>query len=133
MSPHFLKVNDILCNVCLLLRKEEGGCAGMIGFILWCMIGCLFVFMGIAACYSKKPVGFWNVCRVVQVTDVKKYNRAVGKLWCVAGVCFIGLGMPLLAGQNSPIILVSLAGSLVWAIGVMVIYELGIMRKYRKQ
>ncbi len=105
----------------------------MIGFILWCVAGCLFVFMGIAAFYSKKPVGFWNVCRMGQVTDVKKYNRAVGKLWCVAGVCFIGLGTPLLAGQNSPIILVSLAGSLVWAIGVMVIYELGIMRKYRKQ
>ncbi len=97
------------------------------------MVGCLFVLLGIVAFYSKKPVGFWNVCNMAQVTDVKKYNRAVGKLWCIAGVCFAGLGVPLLAEQNSLIILVSVAGSLVWTIAVMAIYELGIMRKYRRQ
>lgn len=104
----------------------------MMGFIIWCTISCLFIGMGIVAFFSNKPVGFWNVSRMGQVTDIKKYNRAVGKLWCVAGICFMGLGVPLLAEQNSPIIFVSVAGSLVWAIVVMAVYEMGIMRKYRK-
>lgn len=105
----------------------------MIGFIIWGMVGCLFIVMGIAAFLSDQPAGFWNVCKMGEVTDVKKYNRAMGRLWCISGIFFIGLGLPLLAGQNSPLIFLSVVGSMVWVITLMAVYELGIMRKYRKK
>jgi len=102
----------------------------MPGFIIWCVVGCLFIVLGIAAVLSDQPVGFWNVFKMGEVTDVKKYNRAMGKLWCIAGGIFILLGVPLLAGQNSPMGFLSVAGCLVWVIVLMAVYELGIKRKY---
>lgn len=102
-------------------------------FVIWILMGCLFVGFGIAAYHSDKPVGFWNTCKIGEVTDTKKYNCAMGKLWCIAGPIFMVLGLPMLAEQNSPIVFVSVAGALIWVISLMIIYELGIMRKYRKK
>ena len=105
----------------------------MIGFVIWSVVGCLFVIMGIIAWRSKKPTGFWSNVKMSEVWDVQKYNHAMGKLWCSAGVVFILLGIPLLIGQGSAIILLSVLGALIWVITLMGIYELGIMRKYRKE
>lgn len=105
----------------------------MIGFVIWSMVGCLFIIMGIIAWRSEKPTGFWNNVKMSEVLDVQKYNHAMGKLWCIAGVVFIVLGIPLLIGQDSAIILLSVVGALIWVITLMVIYELGVMRKYRKE
>lgn len=105
----------------------------MIGFIIWCLVGWLFIVLGIVAWSSKKPAGFWSNVKMCEVQDVRKYNHAMGKLWCIAGAVFIVLGIPLLAEQNSAIILLSVIGALIWVITLMVIYELGIMKKYRKE
>lgn len=105
----------------------------MIGFIIFCIVSCLFIGIGISAFLSKEPVGFWNIKKMGEVTDIKKYNFAVGKMWCIFGVIFLGLGIPLLADQNSPIIMLSEIGVMVWVIALMAVYELGIIRKYRKK
>ena len=79
------------------------------------------------------PFGFWANAKVFEVTDVKGYNRAVGILWCVFGVCFALLGLPLLPGQNSAWVLFSVLGAMAEAITAMAVYTVGIEGKYRKK
>ena len=103
-------------------------------FMIWAGFGGLFAGYGVYAFFAKRtaPFGFWANAHVFQVKDVKAYNRAVGKLWCVFGVVFILLGIPLLKGQNSPYILLSVLGCMLEAITAMVVYVTVIERKYRK-
>ena len=106
----------------------------MIGFIGWIVVGCAFIGMGIGALLMKKetPFGFWANAEMFPVENVRAYNRAVGKLWCVFGIMFCVLGIPLLKGQNSPYILLSVLGVMIEVIAVMVIYVTVIEKKYRK-
>lgn len=133
----------------------------MVAFIFWSICGCAIFLWGIYCIFSKKqvPFGFWanmetprsqddrgktsphfnaaaqQAAPIKQepVSDVKKYNRAVGLLFCFFGVVFILLGTPLLAGQNSPWIIISILGAMFEAIFAMVIYVLVIEEKYRKR
>ena len=107
----------------------------LLGFIIWAVMGLLFVGLGIYGFLSKKevPFGFWANADVFPVEDVKGYNRAVGKPWCVYGVVFVLLGTPLLGGQNSALILLSVVGMMAEAIAAMVIYVTVIEKKYRKK
>ncbi len=102
----------------------------MTEFLVWCMCGVLFFMLGIRAFRAREAVGFWTIRKGPEVTEVEKYNHAVGKLWCISGVVFAVLGLPLLAGQNSPLVLLSVLGGMFFAIGLMVIYELVIVKKY---
>ena len=86
----------------------------IIGFVIWCVVGCLFIVLGIYSFYSQKPMGFWANVQMFEVTDRKKYNAAVGKLFSVFGIVFILLGLPLLAGQNSPWIFLSQYNHVEW-------------------
>ena len=52
----------------------------IIGFVIWCIIGILFLGLSISAWFSKKPVGFWANVKRPEVSDVKKYNHALSKL-----------------------------------------------------
>ncbi len=101
--------------------------------ILFLMALC-FIGLGIYNFFSKKKsaFGFWANAKVFPVTDVKAYNRALGKLWCVFGVVFALLGLPLLGGQNSPYILLSVLGAMLEAIAAMVVYVTVIEKKYRR-
>ena len=49
---------------------------------------------------KAKPFGFWANAEVAPIEDVKGYNRALGMLWCVYGVLFTLIGLPLLDGQE---------------------------------
>lgn len=69
-----------------------------------------FIGIGISAFGLKEPMGFWANSKMFEVTDVKKYNHAVGKMWIVFGVVMIVLGLPLLAGQNSPMAFITIVG-----------------------
>ncbi len=105
----------------------------MLGFILWTLVSLMFVVLGIVAFFAKKPMGFFANADMFEVTDVKGYNRAVGILWCVYGIIMILLGLPLLAGQNSPFILLTVVGIMVETIGMVIVYVLVIEKKYRKK
>lgn len=107
----------------------------MLAFIIWAILGCMFVILGIYAFLSKKEVafGFWANADMFPVEDVKAYNRAVGKLWCVFGVVFVLLGLPLLGKGNSPFIMLSVLGIMAEAIAAMVVYTTVIEKKYRKK
>lgn len=107
----------------------------VIGFVIWFLFGVIFVFRGIYCLRAKKeiPFGFWANADTAPVSDVKAYNRALGKLFVTAGIIFIALGLPLLGGQNSPGIVFSVLGSLIFAIVMMAVYTVGIEGRYRKK
>ena len=104
-------------------------------FIIWALLGVLFVVMGIYEMNSKKakPFGFWANAKTVQIEDVKGYNRALGILWCVYGVLFVLVGLPLLGEENSGMMILSILGTMFISIGAMVTYVVGIEPKYRKK
>lgn len=104
----------------------------MIGFILWAVVGCFIIGVGISAFFRKKEVGFWANAEVEPMNDIKNYNRAVGKLFIAYGVIFILLGLPMLSEQNSPLIILSVLGIMVETIAAMAIYTLVIAGKYKK-
>ena len=106
-----------------------------LAFTIWAIMGLLFIIMGIYCMKSRKtrPFGFWANVDVIQVKDVKGYNCALGKLWCVYGVLFTVIGLPLLSGQNSGRMIVTMLGTMFISIGAMVVYVVGIEGKYRKK
>lgn len=107
----------------------------IIAFIIWAIIGVLFIVMGVYDINSKKekPFGFWANAEVEPIEDVKGYNRALGILWCVYGVLFTLMGLPLLDRQNSGLIIISMLGVMFISIGAMVAYVIGIEPKYRQK
>ena len=66
----------------------------------------------------------------IPVKDIKGYNRATGKLFISYGIVFVILGTPLLSGQNSPYILLSVLGVMIKTIAMMAIYSLVVEKKY---
>ena len=104
----------------------------MMAFIIWAIVGLVFVGLGVLAFFSKKPMGFWANAEMFQVSDTRRYNRTMGIMWCIFGVVFALLGLPLLAGENSPYIMLSVVGVMLEVIVFMVIYVLVIEKKYRK-
>lgn len=104
----------------------------IIGFVIWSALGLIFICLGIYTMLSKKTINFWANVKVFEVTDIKKYNCAVAKLFWIYGIILILLGLPLLSGQNSAWILLSILGLLVESIVTMIIYTLVIEKKYKK-
>ena len=104
-------------------------------FLIWGIMGLAFVVLGIYECCSKreKPFGFWSNAQTFAVKDVKRYNKALGKLWIVFGILFAMLGIPLLPGAAPAFIIISILGSLPLCIGAMVVYVTVIERKYREK
>ena len=104
-------------------------------FLAWAVCGAAFIILGFYDSLSKKEkaFGFWANAETFEVNDVRAYNKALGKLFCVFGIIFIMLGIPLLGGQNSPLVLISVVGVMFEAIAAMVVYVTVIEKKYRKK
>ena len=102
---------------------------------IWIVVSILFVVFGIYVMKSKKakPFGFWANAETPKVKDVEGYNKALGKLWVIFGIGFGIVGLPLLAGQNSALIMLSVLGAMFLCIGVMVYYTLAIEAKYKEK
>lgn len=107
----------------------------LIAFVIWAIMGVLFIAMGIYDLNSKKakPFGFWANAEVAPIEDAKGYNRALGILWCVYGVLFTLIGLPLLDEQNSGLIILSILCAMLISIAAIVVYVVGIEPKYRKR
>lgn len=104
----------------------------MLAFIIWTIFGLFFFGLGIYSFRAKKAVGFWANAETLPMEDVKGYNKAMGKLWCVFSVIFILLGLPFLVGQNSAKMIIPILGIVFEIIGTMIVY-LHIEEKYRKK
>lgn len=105
----------------------------LLAFIIWSLCSLLFLIIGISSKMSKKPAGFFSNCKAPEVTDVKKYNNAVAKIWFVAAVVFELLGVPFLVlEQNSPIFIIIIL-PIPFLVVLMVVAYLRIEAKYRKK
>ncbi len=105
----------------------------IIGFSIWGLLGIFFIGLGVYSLFSKRAMGFWANAEVAEIADIKKYNSAMAKLFGIYGIVFILLGLPLLAGQNSPWIIISILGVMFESIGAMVVYTTIIEKKYKKK
>ena len=103
------------------------------GFLIWSLCSFMFIILAILCFCSKneKPFAFWANVEVFKVNNIKVYNRALGKLWLAFGISFEFLGIPLLSGQNSPIVIVSVIGTAFLVIILMAVYITVIEPKYR--
>ena len=100
-------------------------------FIILCIWGVLYICLAIYIWFSKKAIGFWGNRKMFEVTDIRKYNHAMSKLYVAHGIVFILLGLPLLTG-HSGLILLSIAGVVMETIVLIVVYSLAIRKKYKK-
>ena len=104
----------------------------MLAYLLWILCACVFCVIGFYAFVSKKAVSIYaNIKEPPKVSDVRAYNRAIGIVWTVSGIVMVLLGLPLLAGQNSPLALISIFGvafECIALIAVLVFIE----QKYRR-
>ena len=107
----------------------------IMAYIIWAILGVFFIAMGIYDINSKKekPFGFWANADVAPIEDVRGYNRALGILWCVYGILFALIGLPLLGGQSGALLIIPILGAVFLSIGAMVAYVVGIEPKYRKK
>ena len=106
-----------------------------IAFLIWGIVGAIISIYGlyVAIFQKEKAVGFWANADMFPVTDVRAYNRALGKLLVAFGMVFVILGIPLLQGQNSPAIILTALGVMFEVVITMGIYILVIEKKYRKK
>lgn len=105
----------------------------MLAFLIWSACAASFLVMGLLSRTKDKPVGFWANANPPEVTDVKRYNAAVGWIFIFFAIVFELLGLPLLfSEQNSPAILFSILGMLPLVIVTMVVYT-RVENKYRKK
>lgn len=105
---------------------------GIIAFILWILVSLIFVGIGIYDLRAKEVVGFWANGKKppVKEEELKAYNRAVGILWIAYAVVLMLLGLPLLAGDDSPLIVITLLGAVAEVVILMAVYVLVIEKKY---
>ncbi len=103
----------------------------MFAFLIWAAVGLLLIGIGVHAFFAKKPQHFWANAPMIEVNDVKKYNRAVGKLFIAFGAVFTLIGLPLLL-ENKMWILLSMLLVMPVVIVTMVIYSTVIEKKYKK-
>ena len=103
------------------------------GFLIWSLCSLMFITMAIFCFCSKneKPFAFWANVDVFKVNNIKAYNRALGKLWLAFGISLEFLGIPLLSGQNSPLVIGSVIGTAFSGIILMAVYITVIEPKYR--
>ena len=93
----------------------------MIAFLVWLLFGLAFIGLSIYIANADKAFNSWaNIKTTIDVSNVKLYNKAVAKIWCIFGAVFIILGLPLLAKQNSPIIIFSILGTFLECIFLMI-------------
>lgn len=107
----------------------------ILAFAVWIAVGMIFFAYGIFVYCSKKekPFGFWANAEQFPVNDVKGYNHALGKLFLGFGIVFALLGLPMLDGQDSAWIIISILGCMAETIMAMVIYVTVIEKKYKKK
>lgn len=100
-------------------------------FIILCIWGVIYICLAIYIRFSKKAIGFFGKKQMFEVTDIRKYNHAMSKLYIAHGIVFILLGLPLIAG-HSEWISFSIAGVVMETIVLIVVYSLAIRKKYKK-
>ena len=104
----------------------------IIGFIIWSIVTVIFVGIGISCHKSNEAVGFFTGCKPPVVEDVKRYNKAVSKLWFVAAGVYEVMGVPLLFLEQDSLLFVPIIFGVVIGLIIMMVVYLKIEAKYKK-
>ncbi len=92
----------------------------VIAFVIWSVCALLFLAVGIWVRRSAKPGAFFTA-GAPEVRDVKRHNRTLSRIWFVGAGVFELLGLPFLfMRQKSPLLLVSVLGTVFLCIGMAV-------------
>ena len=91
---------------------------GTMAFLVWAAVAAVFAALGVYCLFAKKAVGFWANAEVFEVTDTRRYNAAVAKLFFAFGVGTLLLGLPLL-GLPLPLTVEHILGWLLAAVTVL--------------
>lgn len=102
------------------------------GFVIWSIVSLVLLGIGIWSWKSDKTIGFYAGVKPPEVSDIRKYNRAVAILWFAYAAAFEVLGLPLLfLKRNSAGFVWSILGVVAITIALMIVYN-RILAKYRK-
>ena len=102
------------------------------GFVIWTIVSLVLLGIGIWSWKSDKTIGFYAGVKPPEVSDIRKYNRAVAILWFAYAAAFELLGLPLLfLKQNKAGFVWSILGVVAITIVLMIVYN-KILAKYRK-
>ena len=104
----------------------------MIGFVIWSIICLLVAGVGVWTWRSKEAAGFFTGVKPPEVTDVRKYNRAVAMLWFVYAALFELLGLPFLFLKQNSLGFMWVFAVVPLTIGLAIAYH-RILEKYRKK
>lgn len=96
----------------------------ILAFILWSLCALVLAGMGVACRRAKQPMAFFANAEAPKVRDARGYNRALSNV-CLIGAALLELtGLPLLlAGQDSPLVLLMLPVVMFFCIGMMIAYH----------
>lgn len=97
----------------------------MAGNIIWliCVWGCAALFTGIGIFAGKKdsPANFWSgtVVKKEAVNDIKGYNKAMKRMWCIYSVPFWITGIGYFISETVSVLVIVVAstvgiGWLIW-------------------
>ena len=98
--------------------------------LVYGLLAFLFAAVGWTSYNAKRPAGFWTFVKSPKVTDLEKYNHAVGRLWYGFAAIFTLFGLASLFGQNSPAAFVIPPCSILVTVAVFAFY-FRIEEKYR--
>ena len=105
----------------------------MAAFIIWLLISLVPLGVGIMSLKSKQAVHFFTGSKPPEVSDVRKYNRAVAALWFAYALLLALLGLPFLfLKQNAAGFLWCIAGVPVLSLALMIAYT-RVLRKYERK
>ena len=104
----------------------------IIAFIIWSIVTVVFLGIGISCRKSNEAVGFFTGSKPPVVEDVKRYNKAVSKLWFVSAGIYEVMGVPLLFLEQNSLLFIPIIFAVVIGLIVMMVAYLKIEAKYKK-
>lgn len=99
-------------------------------FLVYSLLAFLFAIVGWTSYNAKRPAGLWTFVKAPRVTDLEKYNHAVGRLWYFFAAIFLIFSLASLVGQNGTVAIATLPCAAIAVFGVFMVY-FRIEEKYR--
>ena len=91
-------------------------------FLVYSLLAFLFAIVGWISYNAKRPAGFWTFVKAPRVTDLEKYNHAVGRLWYFFAAIFLIFSLASLVGQNGTVPNATLPCAAIAVFGVFMVY-----------
>ncbi|QNM05652.1 hypothetical protein [Qiania dongpingensis] len=104
----------------------------MLFMVIWSLVSAVFLGLGVGCFFAKRQMGFWANAKAPEVTDIRRYNRSVGIIWILFSVLLFVLGLFSRGGQNSPGAIVTILGTMLLCIVMMIAYSV-VLDKYRRK